>query len=150
VDLCSAGGRAPSNGAIWNPHSTIRLILVAMSVAVQASPGIAVSLALRRSSTRGTPTVTITPDIDSSWERDKAPAAAPLIDLQYSALPTLDASILDRFHVVSAAPVVSTGFDKPMTFPGLIIPPGTGFVFGDVLDTTAVVADWTFTWRDEG
>jgi len=114
--------------ALWNPSSTRRITVVEVSAYLcdfntQAQN----ALYLQRTTTRGTPTSTVTPDADNEGKRASAPPSGALLDLaEFTALPTLATPPLQS---MMAMPTVSgmegSGFLWPCPR-GIILPPGTG------------------------
>lgn len=110
--------------AVWNPHSTRRVVVSELGFYKNGTGGDRFNL--RRTTTRGTPGSTVTPDADNAWDLDDTPPSGVLLDLgDFTSLPTfaspdLSATIL---NTVTGSP----GMGMVWTFPGgLWIPPGTG------------------------
>lgn len=118
---------------IWNPHATQRIKAILFSLYKQGGAGTAGdSVRLRRSTARGTPATTVTPDIDNHSERALAPPSGFLLDLAaFSVQPTLDTSDLGIGWTAPA--VQGAGIVRPM--PGIIVPPGTGLAIVQVAAT---------------
>lgn len=130
--------------ALWNPHTTKRIwvteIDLASTVATISNPGVV------RTSTRGTQTLSITPDIDNCWERDIAPVSGALLDLTYSAQPTVQGPYFFRWNLAAA---IGAGFMDPFVSPeapGICVPPGTGLAVATPVAVILQPADITFTW----
>lgn len=145
------GGRTAATAAtarhvaacLWNPSAAKRVRLHALWVAV-TSAGVA-NIAVARTTTRGTPGSTVTPDIDNDTERGLAPPSGFVLDLAaYTVQPTVDASDPIRWNLPA---VVGAGVILPFRVP-IEIPGGTGLA---ILTPTAVVfpaSDITFDVDD--
>jgi hypothetical protein len=151
VTLYSVGGRTVVTAAtdesvgcaLWNPSSTKRLWVVniswAKTVATADNP------AIQRISTRGTQTSTVTPDVDNAWERDITPPSGAVLDVDYSADPTVQGPHLWLWNL---PPVGGSGFEKSFPYPGICVPPGTGLA---VCTHQAVIlqpGDVTYVWQE--
>jgi hypothetical protein len=150
MSLYSVGGRIGGTTgagdeavgcALWNPHSTVRMKVV--EIAYSKTAATVDNPAIQQSSTRGTQTVTVTPDIDNSWERDLSPPSGALLDLDYSADPTLQGPHLKVWNLPAA---IGSGFIFSFPAPGIIIPPGTGLAITTHVAVALQIADVTFTW----
>lgn len=148
-----AAGRSAATAAtanvsafsIWNPHSTVRVRLAEIHLCVQgAAPTAGASLQLRRISARGTATSTVTPIIENDIQRAQAPTPGLLLDLAYSAQPTLVTS--PALWQWSFAAVVSSGVIVPIE---ISIPPGTGLTLATVGATVHPATDVSIGWREE-
>ena len=109
--------------SVWNPHATKRIWLHELSIFAAAAPGAGSGFELRRITTKGTPTATITPDADNSHEDATAPVSGWVLDLGpfTAGQPTLQTPPF--FGFVFAA-VAASGIILPLRRIG--IPPGTG------------------------
>jgi hypothetical protein len=137
--------------AIWNPSSTRRIYVKALHVSVPTAPGAGAGLYLRKITARGTATLTKTPNEHNSDDSDVTPPSGFLLDLTYSAEPTLQAGA-ERFRW---SPVGAIGANVSMVPErgsyadlGIAIPPGTGLalcnsvaVIFPASDVSAVVDD---------
>lgn len=148
-----AAGRSTATAAtanvsvlgIWNPHATLRARLVELHLCAQgAAPTAGASLQLRRISARGTATSTVTPIIENDIQRAQAPTSGLLLDLAYSAQPTLVTS--PALWQWSLAAVVSSGVIVPIE---LTIPPGTGLTLATVGATVHPATDVSIAWKEE-
>jgi hypothetical protein len=154
VGFYSVGGRGAGSIAtgdpqalLWNPHSTVRLYVVDFSWAFTGTA--AEALLFQRATARGTPITTTTPDIDNAWERDKAPPSGALLDLDWSTIPTTDASILWRFSVgAGQAGGGTSAVDRLFGWPGIVVPPGTGLQLSSAASGVAA-GNITYTWYEE-
>lgn len=149
MGLYSVGGRGVGSNAtddplghLWNPHSTLRLWVVGVSWCRAVTGGF--NIGLCRTSARGTAITTITPDIDNAYERDFAPPSGCVLDLDWSAIPTVALPHLKRMHMAN-----NEGMAEDMVFrwPGICVPPGTGL---QTVSTTGGIAaaDHTFVWYE--
>lgn len=129
--------------AIWNPHSTIRIRVVEIAICCNGAPAAGAALAARRATARGTATSTFTPDIDNDIQRMQAPTSGLVLDLTYSAQPTLDASVLFQW---TFAAVAASGIIIPME---VTIPNGTGLAFANVAAVAFPISDISVAWKEE-
>lgn len=130
--------------AFWNPHSTARVWVQTVTWIKQGS-AVVDNPAIIRSSTRGTQTVTVTPDIDNSYERDIASPTGMVLDLDFSAEPTLQGPHFRTWHLPAA---VASGFEWGFSAPGLCIPPGTGLAVNTHTAVILQVADCSVEWME--
>ncbi len=154
MGLNSVGGRSVATAAtadnvgaaFWNPHSTKRIWVTEVAwcktVTTVDNPG------LIRISTRGTQTLTFTPDIDNAWERDVDHPSGAVLDATYSAQPTVQGPYLWRWNLPAA---IGSGFIKSLSgpgTPGLCIPPGTGLAIATPVAVVLQPGDVSFTWLE--
>lgn len=135
--------------ALWNPHSTQRIKLVALSVFKQGGAGAAGdSFRLRRISARGTAGSTVTPDIDHHSMAAVAPVSGALLDLAaYSVQPTLIAT--SDLGIGWTAPAVQgAGLVYPIPG-GIEIPPGAGIAIVQVAATAWPASEITYSWMED-
>ena len=103
-------------------------------------------LSLCRTTTKGTPATTVTPDADNDFGRRAAPSSAPVLDLgAYSVQPTKVAS--DNLRCGSAG-AIGANFSWALTVP-ITVPPGTGLA----INQTSAVAqggEVAFLWEPGG
>jgi hypothetical protein len=129
-------------GAIWNPHSTSRIWLY--EVWTFPTTAAATNLGIARITARGTATTSVTAAIDHSIERDTAAPSGFILDLVYSAQPTVSASN----NAVGVLPAtigngVILGFSDPIA-----IPPGTGIALITTQAAAYPISDVTFAIGD--
>lgn len=146
----SVGGRSVATAAtdeipaanFWNPATNKRLWVVEISVSKTVAT--IDNPAIQRTSTIGTAGSTVTPDIDNAYERDFAPPSGCVLDLDWSAIPTVALPHLKRMHMAN-----NEGMAEDMVFrwPGICVPPGTGL---QTVSTTGGIAaaDHTFVWYE--
>jgi hypothetical protein len=127
----------------WNPHATDSVALVRVDYACSIAAGR--EPALIRISTRGTPTSTVTPDLDNHYQRYTAPPSGVLIDLApFSPQPTLQGPALWQ-HFVGGQPGsgITWWFDPEP----LRVPASTGVALITKVALGAV-GDATFVWDE--
>ena len=128
-------------GEIWNPASNkgIRISIVNWTqvTAAVGNPG------LVRISTKGTSTLTVTPDLDNSYDRDATPPSAATLELTFSAQPTIQGPYLMRTNLAAAAGV---GFTWVFQGDGLLVPAGTGLAVATPVAVVMPIADLTVEW----
>ena len=137
----TAATTATANNAsfgLWNPHATQRLMVTEIGFFATAAPTAGASLALRRTTARGT-TTSVTPGIAQDLDRGATPPSGALLDISYSVQPTLETVAL--FDYVFAA-VAASGMIYP--FPnGIKIPPGAGLV---LVNAAAIIVPINAVW----
>lgn len=120
----SAAGSPLTVCQLWNPSSTRRIRLLGVSVFWRDFDIAGVSFYLQRTTARGTPGSTVTPDGDNSSGDTSPPPSGALLDLcTFTVNPTLatpELMALGTMHTASGG-----GFDQPITR-GIIVPAGTG------------------------
>jgi len=139
----SAATAGTASFGFWNPHATVRVRLSEIHICANGAPAAGASLALRRATARGTATSTVTPDIDNDIQRAQAPTSGALLDVTYSAQPTLDASVLWQW---TFAAVAGSAVILPVE---ISVPPGTGLVAANVGAIAFPITDVTIVWREE-
>lgn len=109
-----------------------------ITAATATSPG------LVRITTRGTQTLTVTPDIDNHDERLLTPITGAVLDLTYSAQPTVAGPYLHRTNLPAA---IGAGF--MWVFPrGIRVPAGTGLALATPVAVILGVLDVTCIWHE--
>jgi hypothetical protein len=99
---------------------------------------------LIRTTTRGTQTLTVTPDIDNHDERLLAPITGAVLDLDFSAEPTAAGPYLHRLNLPAA---VGAGF--MWVFPrGIRVPAGTGLGVATPVAVALQISDVTYVWHE--
>lgn len=152
MGIYSVGGRSVATAAtvnhgsaiLWNPHTTKRIWLLGIEYVTSAAVGILGQFS--RTSTKGTPGSTITPDEDNSWERDIAPPSGAVLDLAtYTVQPTLQGPAIYKVRVTST---IGFGGMWAPPEPGVCIPPGTGFGVLTAENNAFGAVDYTFIWEE--
>jgi hypothetical protein len=114
---------------VWNPSTTRGIWLREIAVVTTAAPGAGASLHPRRSTARGTATLTSTPIVNADDEFKIAPPSGFLLDGTFSAEPTMAALPAGLDWVFAA--VAASGFIYPFGGRGLYIPAGSGLVLAN-------------------
>lgn len=130
--------------ALWNPSSTHRLWVFEVSYCRSLDSTAGLDIAFTRTSTRGTPGSTITPDADNALDGDADPASGALLDLNlYSVQPTLMTPQIGRgFFNGAAGQSVSRTFGPD----GLCVPPGTGLAVFNISSNPVRDGNINFVW----
>ena len=128
--------------AIWNPHSTSRIFIY--EIWTFPTTAAATNIGVARITARGTQTTSVTAAIDHSIERDTAAPSGFVLDLAYSAQPTVSASN----NMVGTLPAtigngVIIGFSDPIT-----VPAGTGLALITTQAAAYPASDVTFCIGD--
>jgi hypothetical protein len=127
LTTATAATDAHAIAEIWNGSGTKRIYLVEIALNAITAPGAGAGIAMRRSTAKGTPAATVTPNAESSDERDAAPDSGFTLELgAFSVQPTLAAGELGLAWSLPA--VAASGIVYPFSGRGLAIPPGTGLV----------------------
>lgn len=138
--------------ALWNPASPPLKIRV-LEIGLHQSAGIAVSqrVVLQRISTRGTPGITHTPDIDNDWDHERAPPSGALLDLAaYSVQPTFEAEPFWGV-VPSAASGSSIAYGWVWSSPdGIWIKPGAGLAYKQIEANAYPLFEPYVVWEEGG
>ncbi|HXI14818.1 MAG TPA: hypothetical protein VNM48_00505 [Chloroflexota bacterium] len=125
---------------IWNPHATQRLLLIEFGIFATTAPAASASFTIRRITARGTVTTSLTPTLVNDIARGAAPPSGALLDLAYSAQPTLEALNLFDFPFAAA---IGSG----MIYPTAIeIPPGAGIVLAAGAAAIIPICTVWFKW----
>ena len=147
----SVSGRNAATGAsvdqagavLWNA-SAIKVIYC-REISGFTSSAVAWALQLIRTSTRGTPGSTVTPDIDNNRDRLLAPQSTCVLDLGlFSSAPTVQGPAMARTHLGA---VIGSAFGWIFD-PPIAIPAGTGLAIANVPATASPTVDWTFVWEE--
>lgn len=109
---------------VWNPSASRGIWLREISIVVTAAPGAGAGLHLRRSTARGTATLTSTPIVSSDDDFKLAPPSGFLLDGTFSAEPTMAALPANFGWTFSAA--AASGIIYPFSGRGIFIPAGAG------------------------
>jgi hypothetical protein len=134
----------------WNPHSTQRIKLIALSMFAQSgAPASGYTVRLRRITARGTAGSTVTPNISNHSLRGAAPPSGVLLDLAaYSVQPTLEASSVDFGLGYTFANSQASGIVYPIPG-GIEIGPGAGIAAIQVPATASVQFDISLSWLED-
>lgn len=146
------GGRSANTAAtqdhvaasLWNPSSAVTLQVY--EIWVFKTVGTADNHVLYRTTARGTPGSTVTPTINSDFDRGLAPPSGALIDLAaYSVQPTLAASLpIARANLPAT---VGSGFIWVFSTP-IRIKPGEGLAVATPVATILQASDISFIWEE--
>lgn len=130
----------------WNPHSTMRVTVIEISLVTVTAPGSGSGVELRRTSARGaTPTATVTPAIQQDEQRVLAPPSGAVLELAtFGTQPTLEAGGLWAWILAAAA---AAGFIYPIPA-GLVVPPGTGIALVNRAAIIVPACEVTVVWRE--
>lgn len=131
---------------LWNPDSLKRIYLLEFHV---WRGGNNQSRAwLRRTTTRGTPGSTITPDADNAWDSNLAPGSGALLDLSsYTSEPTKASP--EFLSIIFAAVTGGQGMGFVWSNPrGIMIPPGTGVGMTMPISTAGSAAEVSVVWEE--
>ena len=105
------------------------------------------SFRLKRSTARGTPGSTVTPDIDNHSERAIAPVSGALLDLAaFTVQPTLAAAELGPDVQPGNSAEAGFTYDIPG---GIVIPPGTGLVVAIITGAAFPASGIGFIWQED-
>lgn len=124
--------------ALWNPHASRRIKVVSVGLLMRDFDIAGNGLILYRTSTRGTPGSTVTPDADNCEDGLSPPPSGMLLDLaEYSVQPTLAAAPLfgPFAFPAGAAGTEGSGFVQPLPR-GVIVKPGTGLAICERIGST--------------
>jgi hypothetical protein len=141
--VVSTGAGADNIGcALWNAHGTMDLTVDEIhffnTVATVSNPGII------RTTTRGTVTTSVTPDIDNDELRLLAPITGAILDVDYSADPTVAGPYLARYNLPA---VIGAGL--MLVFQrGIRVPAGTGLAIGSPVAVATTAMDVTYAWHE--
>lgn len=128
-------------GALWNPGSSpIDVFEIGWNKAVATAD----ELAVVRITARGTATSTVTPTSVNDTENSRAPASGAVVDVTYSAQPTVGAIYMYRWNLPA-----SIGCGIILTFPtGIRVPGGAGLAIATPIATILQPADVMFRFAD--
>lgn len=131
-----------SNGEVfaqlWNPSGTKRIRAVLVHLFMHDFDIAGNSFFITRTTTRGTPGSTVTPDADNADEGDAAPPSGMLLDLaEFSVQPTLAVPELNSPFTFPAGAAGTEGSGFSREFPrGIVVPPGTGLAVCEKIGNT--------------
>lgn len=129
--------------ALHNDHGTKSIYV--REIWCFTSAATTMNLGIQRTSTAGTPAVTVTPDADNAFDRHAAPPSGCDLNVgNFTAEPTKQGPYLIR--AVSAA---QAGAGFVFSFPQPIeVPAGTGLAICTTTAAAFPVADVTFVWDE--
>lgn len=139
---------------LWNPDSAIRVRVLECGVTLggvlpnvnQTQP------LLVRTTTRGTPGSTVTPDADNAWDNLVAPLSGVLLDLaQWSVNPTEATPGLLGWNLGGSVSTGTAGMGWVWANPvGIDIPPGTGLLISPTIGGAAAwpTSEVYFVWEE--
>lgn len=136
---------------LWNPHGSQLVKVKRIVLSEQSGASIGALSGFRRSSARGTPASTVTPDVSNDGKRGAAPPSGLLLDLgSYSVEPTLDADDIGPIHAQSGGTASGDADFFAHDYPGdgFYIPPGTGLCLVK-LGTGTVIYEVSVTWSED-
>jgi hypothetical protein len=151
MGLNSVAGRSAATAAtadnfacaLWNPASTKDLWVI--EVALAKTVATADNHGIVRITARGTQTSTVTPDTDNAWNRDGTPPTGAVLDVTYSAQPTIASPYLKRWNLPAA---IGAGFVFTFPNPGIRVPAGTGLGIATPVAVILQASDVTYTWYE--
>ena len=132
---------------LWNPDGAKRIKVLEVSLWRGGITGTRV--VPTRTTARGTPGSTVTPDADNAWDTDAGPPSGALLDLaQFSVAPTIMAAPhLMGFHM--AANTGQEGFGFVWASPkGIEVAPGTGLALIMPLTVVWPISETTWVWEE--
>lgn len=144
VTAASAATAAHGVAVLWNPSSAVEMWLTELHLVNTTAAS--AQLRLARTTTRGTPGSTVTPDIDNEYARGAAPPSGGLLDLAtYSVQPTVDASVLDQWFTAA-----TIGAGKVWSFgaKGILVPPAAGVGLVNQAAVATPALDVVFAWHE--
>jgi hypothetical protein len=135
---------------LWNPHSTQIIRLVEWSMSSQSgNPSSGWAVALRRTSARGTPNNTVTPNSSNHSTLGVAPPSGALFDQgAFPAEPTLLASSVD-LGIRYVFPAFQSAAIQCEIPGGIDIPPGAGVALIQINAILSVVYDNSVVWLED-
>ena len=146
VTVASAGTVDHGVAGLWNPHATLSIKVVEISVVAGAAPAAGSGVELRRASARGTAGATVTPAIQQNDARSLAPPSGALLDLAtYTVQPTVEAGGLWNW-ILGA--VIGSGFIYPIPR-GISVLPGAGLALVNRAGIVVPACEVTFVWTEE-
>jgi hypothetical protein len=142
--VVSTGALADNVGcALWNPHATMDLTVDEIhffnTVATVSNPGVV------RTTTRGTAVTTVTPDIDNHALRLLDRITGAVLDVDYSADPTVSGPYLARYNLPA---VIGSGLMLSFAPRGIRVPAGTGLALASPVAVATTSMDVTYVWHE--
>lgn len=132
-------------GVLWNPHATKDIYVVSLSC-FRSTLGAASQYIWLRTTTRGTPGSTVTPDIDNDVERLLAPISGAVLDLAaYTVEPTKVGD--PASHQIVPSTAIGDGQELFFNSP-IRVPAGTGLATVQAGATGGRICDIAFSWDE--
>jgi hypothetical protein len=135
--VATAGTSGHAAATLWNPHSTLAIVVYEISLFATTAPAASAAIAVQRISARGTAGSTVTPGIQNDSQYGAAPSSGSLLDLAvFTVQPTLiGTSVTHALWRFPLAAVIGSGFVQP--FPeGIRVPAGAGLA---IINAGAVI-----------
>ena len=133
--LPSAGG--DPHAVLWNASTTKQIYVIELSIE-NFTGTFRAEVALQRTSTKGTPGSTVTPDIDNDRDRSVAPVSSVVLDLSdYTVVPTFEGPRMSRWTIPSDGGSLSVVFNTPIA-----VPQTTGLAVEVVSQLPALETAW--------
>jgi hypothetical protein len=141
----SVGGRGAAVSAsgdphavLWNASTTKQIYVLELSI---ENPGtIVATIAIQRTSTKGTPGSTVTPDIDNDRDRAVAPVSSVVLDLaDFTVLPTFQGPRWSRTNLATNGGALGIVFSVPVA-----VPQNTGLMVEAVSGLATIETTWTW------
>lgn len=130
-------------GAFWNPHATKPVFVYELywfkTVATADNP------AMVRTSTKGTVTTAVTPDVDNDYDHVAAPISISELDITYSAQPTLSKPYLGAWPLGAA---IGMGFMWVASVKPILVKAGEGLAIATAQAVILQPADFTVVWEE--
>lgn len=136
----------------WNPHGTAIVRLMAILMVTQSSTSQPWNAGIfRRTTARGTPATTVTPDISNDGRYGVGPVSGVLLDTSFSAQPTLEA---DDWGPRAGVGFVTSNEGQVALMhrfqgSGLYIPPGTGIALIQKEAIVSPVFEVGLSWLED-
>lgn len=129
---------------LWNPHTTQRITLREFWICANTAPAALAGVAIRRTTARGTATLTATPVIANDTHRGAVSVSVSVLDLTYSVQPTLETGANMWQWTFAAA--AASGVSGPIE---IDIPPGTGIAWVNIGAVIFPAADFNVAWTED-
>lgn len=148
----SVGGRSVATAAtanhcaaqLWNPHATKAIKVVGIRISKTAAT--IDNHTMRRTTARGTPGSTVTPDVTNHLQRQYAPGSGAVLDLAaFTVQPTLEGIELTRDNLPAT---IGSGFVWSFLDSPLEVGPGKGLAVCTPVAVILQPSDFTFIWDE--
>lgn len=144
-ELSGSSANVSVGAVLWNPHASISLFVSALSF-FTGSAAVA-DIGITRSSSRGTPVASITPDLDNDFARRIAPISGAVIDHNFGANnPTL-VTTSPYLAIGYCVAVIYSGFSFVFNKP-IEVPAGTGLALVTQVASVIPAGNVTFVWDE--